>query len=84
MFSGGGAGMGLDAGKMQEMMQMLQQPNALKEMLSNPELMQESMKQAAAARLPSYHPLGSAPARVRPLGLLRARLAALGSSVLPR
>lgn len=48
MFSGGAGGMGLDGAKMQEMMQMLQQPNALKEMLSNPELMQESMKQAQA------------------------------------
>merc|ERR1719424_1012110 len=48
MFSGGGAGMGLDGAKMQEMMQMLQQPNALKDMMANPELMQESMKQAQA------------------------------------
>ena len=48
MFSGGAEGLGLDGAKMQEMMEMLQQPNALKDMLSNPELMQESMKQAAA------------------------------------
>ena len=51
MFSGGmggAGGMGLDGAKMQEMMQMLQQPNALKDMLANPELMQESMKQAQA------------------------------------
>ena len=42
MFSGGAEGLGLDGAKMQEMMEMLQQPNALKDMLSNPELMQES------------------------------------------
>lgn len=48
MFSGGAGGMGLDGAKMQEMMQMLQQPNALKDMMANPELMQESMKQAQA------------------------------------
>eukprot|EP00320_Phaeocystis_rex_P003235 CAMPEP_0119060344 /NCGR_PEP_ID=MMETSP1178-20130426/4322_1 /TAXON_ID=33656 /ORGANISM="unid sp, Strain CCMP2000" /LENGTH=266 /DNA_ID=CAMNT_0007041441 /DNA_START=17 /DNA_END=817 /DNA_ORIENTATION=+ len=45
MFSGG---MGLDGEKLQEMMQMMQQPNALKDMLANPELLQESMKQAQA------------------------------------
>ena len=43
MFSGGAEGLGLDGAKMQEMMEMLQQPNALKDMLSNPELMQESL-----------------------------------------
>ena len=48
MFSGGAEGLGLDGAKMQEMMEMLQQPNALNDMLSNPELVQESMKQAAA------------------------------------
>jgi len=48
MFSGGAEGLGLDGAKMQEMMEMLQQPNALKDMLSNPELMQESMKAAAS------------------------------------
>merc|ERR1719473_2539573 len=44
MFSGEAGGM--DGEKLQDMMKLLQQPNALKDMLSNPELLQAGMKRA--------------------------------------
>ena len=47
MFAGGGLD-GLGGEKMAEMMKMMQQPNALQDMLSDPELLKESMKQAQA------------------------------------